>query len=136
MEYVHSSKDRPPPPRGPYLVVGLARSGVAAALALAARGESVFGVDSGRPADLDELTEEPPVAQRVAGIPRPPGARCEKCGKPTRAGDQFCIHCGHQLADIVPQCPSCHAYVEAGSRFCIFCGADLRQANAGGEAYA
>ena len=87
-------------------------------------------------ADLDELAEGPPVARRVAGIPRPPGARCEKCGKPTRAGDQFCIHCGHQLADIVPQCPSCHAYVEAGSRFCIFCGADLRQANAGDEAYA
>ena len=38
---------RPPLPEGPYLVVGLARSGVAAALALAARGEEVIGVDSG-----------------------------------------------------------------------------------------
>jgi UDP-N-acetylmuramoylalanine--D-glutamate ligase len=55
VEYVHSSKHRPPPPRGPYLVVGLARSGVAAALALAARGESVFGVDSGSPGGLDDL---------------------------------------------------------------------------------
>jgi UDP-N-acetylmuramoylalanine--D-glutamate ligase len=40
-------KPRPPLPRGPYLVVGLARSGVAAALALRARGETVIGCDSG-----------------------------------------------------------------------------------------
>lgn len=40
---------RPPLPGGPYLVVGLARSGVAAALALRARGERVVGVDAGRP---------------------------------------------------------------------------------------
>jgi UDP-N-acetylmuramoylalanine--D-glutamate ligase len=38
---------RPPLPPGPYLVVGLARSGVAAALALRARGAEVIGVDSG-----------------------------------------------------------------------------------------
>ncbi|MEA2147230.1 MAG: UDP-N-acetylmuramoylalanine--D-glutamate ligase [Solirubrobacteraceae bacterium] len=40
-------KPRPPLPGGPYLVVGLARSGVAAALVLAARGEQVIGTDSG-----------------------------------------------------------------------------------------
>src|SRR6201986_5157156 len=38
---------RPPLPGGPYLVVGLARSGVAAALALRARGEEVIGCDAG-----------------------------------------------------------------------------------------
>jgi UDP-N-acetylmuramoylalanine--D-glutamate ligase len=38
---------RPPLPPGPYLVVGLARSGVAAALALRDRGAEVIGVDSG-----------------------------------------------------------------------------------------
>ncbi len=48
-------KPRPPLPGGPYLVVGLARSGVAAALALRARGEEVVGVDSGSP-DLGRLT--------------------------------------------------------------------------------
>jgi len=48
-------KPRPPLPGGPYLVVGLARSGVAAALALRARGEEVVGVDSGRP-DVGRLT--------------------------------------------------------------------------------
>jgi UDP-N-acetylmuramoylalanine--D-glutamate ligase len=41
------AKRRPPLPAGPYLVVGLARSGVAAALALRARGEEVIGWDAG-----------------------------------------------------------------------------------------
>ncbi len=40
-------KPRPPLPGGPYLVVGLARSGLAAALALRARGEEVIGCDAG-----------------------------------------------------------------------------------------
>jgi UDP-N-acetylmuramoylalanine--D-glutamate ligase len=40
---------RPPLPDGPFLVVGLARSGQAVARMLAARGETVRGVDSGFP---------------------------------------------------------------------------------------
>jgi UDP-N-acetylmuramoylalanine--D-glutamate ligase len=40
---------RPPLPQGPFLVVGLARSGRAVARMLAARGEVVRGVDSGIP---------------------------------------------------------------------------------------
>jgi UDP-N-acetylmuramoylalanine--D-glutamate ligase len=39
--------ERPPLPPGPFLVVGLARSGVAAALALRARGSEVVGCDAG-----------------------------------------------------------------------------------------
>lgn len=42
-------KPRPPLPAGPFLIVGLARSGVAAARLLARRGETVRGVDSGHP---------------------------------------------------------------------------------------
>ena len=53
-----SSVPRPPIPAGPYLVVGLARSGVAAAEALIARGERVYGTDSGNPA----------AARRLAGL--------------------------------------------------------------------
>jgi UDP-N-acetylmuramoylalanine--D-glutamate ligase len=49
-------KPRPPLPGGPYLVVGLARSGVAAALALRARGERVIGCDAGS-ADDPSLSE-------------------------------------------------------------------------------
>jgi UDP-N-acetylmuramoylalanine--D-glutamate ligase len=48
-------KPRPPLPRGPFLVVGLARSGVAAARLLRARGEDVRGVDSGHPDGLAGL---------------------------------------------------------------------------------
>lgn len=55
MEYVHSSRARPPLPPGPFLVVGLARSGIAAARALKSRGEAVFGVDAGSPAGLQDL---------------------------------------------------------------------------------
>jgi UDP-N-acetylmuramoylalanine--D-glutamate ligase len=44
-------KPRPPLPGGPYVVVGLARSGVAAALALRARGERVIGIDAGSAED-------------------------------------------------------------------------------------
>ena len=40
---------RPPLPPGPWLVVGLARSGVAAARALLERGERVVAVDAGSP---------------------------------------------------------------------------------------
>jgi UDP-N-acetylmuramoylalanine--D-glutamate ligase len=44
-------------PQGPFLVVGLARSGQAAARLLAERGERVRGVDSGAPKDAGRLSE-------------------------------------------------------------------------------
>jgi UDP-N-acetylmuramoylalanine--D-glutamate ligase len=60
---------RPPLPPGPYLVVGLARSGVAAALALRALGAEVAGVDSGAvPAERREALE-------AAGVPVHAGVR-------------------------------------------------------------
>ena len=46
---------RPPLPAGPFLVAGLARSGSAAAAALVARGERVYGTDSGNPPDASRL---------------------------------------------------------------------------------
>ena len=54
---------RPPLPPGPYVVVGLARSGVAAALALRALGAEVAGCDSGR------VSEEAIERLRAAGVP-------------------------------------------------------------------
>ena len=48
---------RPPLPRGPFLVVGLARSGAAIARLLAERGERVLGCDSGRPGEAEGLPE-------------------------------------------------------------------------------
>ncbi len=50
-------KPRPDLPPGPYLIVGLARSGIAAALALRARGEEVLGVDAGAPDGLEVLVQ-------------------------------------------------------------------------------
>ena len=50
-------KPRPPLPDGPYLVVGLARSGAAAARALRAHGE-VLGCDAGRPPAGEQLSAE------------------------------------------------------------------------------
>ena len=50
-------KHRPPLPAGPFLVVGLARSGQAAARLLAARGEGVIGVDAGSPEGAEGLRQ-------------------------------------------------------------------------------
>jgi len=53
---------RPPLPAGPFLVVGLARSGVAASLALRARGAEVLGCDAG------EVTADIRAALEAAGV--------------------------------------------------------------------
>jgi len=50
------SDRRPPLPPGPFLVVGLARSGHAAAALLHARGEDVIAVDRGHPVAVDDLS--------------------------------------------------------------------------------
>lgn len=74
---------RPEVPHGPWLVVGLARSGQAAAHALVARGESVIGVDSGSPegaVDLEEIGVDVHLEHNglefldsVAGVIKSPG---------------------------------------------------------------
>jgi len=72
-----SPKPRPPLPAGPYLVVGLARSGQAAAALLARRGERVAGVDSGSPdgaAGLEALGVE--INLDGDGIEQLEGVRC------------------------------------------------------------
>jgi UDP-N-acetylmuramoylalanine--D-glutamate ligase len=56
MSLISAKEVRPPLPRGPFLVVGLARSGQAAARLLAARGERVRAVDAGRPEGAEGLS--------------------------------------------------------------------------------
>ena len=68
---------RPPLPDGPYLVVGLARSGAAAALALREHGE-VIGVDAGRPVVPDGFeahleTDGVELLERVRTVVKSPG---------------------------------------------------------------
>ena len=56
-----TAPSRPPLPAGPWLVVGLARSGLAAGRLLAGRGERVVGVDAGTPV----LDPPPPFPVRL-----------------------------------------------------------------------
>jgi UDP-N-acetylmuramoylalanine--D-glutamate ligase len=68
---------RPPLPEGPYLVVGLARSGIAAARMLSGHGE-VIGTDSGRPevpADIETQlgVDGVELLDRVACVVKSPG---------------------------------------------------------------
>jgi len=68
---------RPPLPEGPYLVVGLARSGIAGARMLAAHGD-VIGTDSGSPdvpADLEAHlgVDGVELLERVACVVKSPG---------------------------------------------------------------
>jgi UDP-N-acetylmuramoylalanine--D-glutamate ligase len=77
-------KPRPPIPVGPYLIVGLARSGAAAAHALRARGEQVIGLDSSAPAAAPALHRDgvelflnaddvPGLLGRVRAVVKSPG---------------------------------------------------------------
>jgi UDP-N-acetylmuramoylalanine--D-glutamate ligase len=70
--------ERPPLPGGPYLVVGMARSGVAALRALRARGVEAIGVDAGTPdvGDLDGVhlgVDGVDLLDRVATVVKSPG---------------------------------------------------------------
>src|ERR1700744_5290078 len=56
MPLIPAKEVRPPLSRGPFLVVGLARSGQAAAPLRAARGERVRAVDSGHPEGAERLS--------------------------------------------------------------------------------
>jgi UDP-N-acetylmuramoylalanine--D-glutamate ligase len=60
-------KPRPPLPPGPYLVVGLARSGVGAAIMLMEHGE-VIGVDSGSPREADAIPGPTEVHLNTTGL--------------------------------------------------------------------
>jgi UDP-N-acetylmuramoylalanine--D-glutamate ligase len=69
--------NRPPLPGGPYLVVGLARSGQAAARLLSARGEPVRGCDSGTPEGAERLAGQGiEVRLRSDGLELLDAARC------------------------------------------------------------
>ncbi len=69
-------KSRPPLPAGPFLVVGLARSGCAAARYLVRRGEEVAGVDSGHPDEAAGLAGDGvEVALDTSGLAQLDGKR-------------------------------------------------------------
>ena len=87
--------ERPPLPDGPFLVVGLARSGIAAAEALVARGERVYGTDSGNPPDASRLADigvelsldgdGTELLDRVNAVIKSPGVPREAAGRSSAA---------------------------------------------------
>ena len=71
---------RPALPPGPWLVVGLARSGVAAARVLHDRGETVVGTDRGHPAtDLPEDVPVHPDTDGLTLLPQPALSSRARC---------------------------------------------------------
>jgi UDP-N-acetylmuramoylalanine--D-glutamate ligase len=82
------ARARPPLPPGPYAVLGLARSGKAAALALRGRGEQVIGLDAGNPEGLDALTAsgvEVHAGEEAPALPERARALLKSPGVPSRA---------------------------------------------------
>ena len=51
---------------------------------------------------------------------------CPACRGRVDKGDQFCMHCGHQVAGLIRRCGKCGAFPAADDSYCIFCGQDLR----------
>jgi UDP-N-acetylmuramoylalanine--D-glutamate ligase len=79
---------RPPLPRGPYAVIGLARSGNAAALALVREGERVVGLDDAAPADGAQLAAagvEICAGEKAQSLPREVRAVVKSPGVPQDA---------------------------------------------------
>jgi serine/threonine-protein kinase len=74
--------------------------------------------------------EEPGKSQSAAaparmGISGKGAASCPQCRRGVESTDQFCMHCGVQLAPVVRRCPRCGAYPDLSDRYCIFCGETL-----------
>src|SRR3954453_6432466 len=90
---------RPPLPPGPFLVVGLARSGVAAALALRAQGQAVTGCDAG------ELAPEARARLQGAGVagdaPEEGGALAPEGGARVK-GAGVAVHAPDEGVALVP----------------------------------
>jgi UDP-N-acetylmuramoylalanine--D-glutamate ligase len=81
-------KPRPEIPSGPYLVVGLARSGVGAALALRAAGQEVIGLDAGSPpgtAPLADAGVELHTGEALGALPAGVRAVVKSPGVPAQA---------------------------------------------------
>jgi eukaryotic-like serine/threonine-protein kinase len=67
----------------------------------------------------------PPLpAQSAPGAAAAAGA-CPQCHGAVEADDQYCMHCGVQLAPAIRRCRQCGAYPDRADRYCIFCGVTL-----------
>jgi serine/threonine-protein kinase len=73
-----------------------------------------------------------PPKRQVVGNVAPP-KDCKRCGGSVAGDDQFCMHCGTQLAETVRRCNNCGGHPAPGDRFCIFCGGTLDVPAEGGR---
>lgn len=70
---------------------------------------------------------QPPALVPKAGK-SPGGMRpCPRCQRPIGDRDQFCMHCGVQLATVIRRCGHCGAYPDPIDDFCVQCGRTLTQ---------
>ena len=67
----------------------------------------------------------PPLPASAMTSASAPGV-CPSCSGRVDNGDQFCMHCGHQLVGLVRRCGKCGAFPAADDNFCMFCGNGLR----------
>ena len=84
-------------------------------------------IDALRPAPVvaTPQQEQIPPGLRLSGTVAAPGS-CPSCRGRVEKGDQFCMHCGHQLVGVVRRCGRCAAFPAADDNYCMFCGNDLR----------
>ena len=75
-------------------------------------------------AKSDKPLMAPPPLPVKAGASAP--GKCPACHGRVDKGDQFCMHCGHQVAGLIRRCGKCGAFPAADDSYCIFCGQDLR----------
>ena len=101
---------------------------------------SQFASGESRFASADEFAKAiaiptPPPIPNIPPISAPPhlqplrppvhGATCPACRRPIEANDQFCMHCGVQIANKVLRCPKCGAWPDPTDRYCMRCGETL-----------
>ena len=80
-----------------------------------------------RPAYGPPLSSSPPLRPRATATDSAYRI-CPGCNAHVARDDQFCTHCGLQLAEEVRQCPACGGYPALQDKFCIFCGTALASA--------
>ncbi len=71
--------------------------------------------------DAIEKAATPPVAGHMPNR-RASTAACPACKAPIEDDDNFCMHCGRQLAAQPRRCGQCDAWLENDDQYCIFCG--------------
>ncbi len=88
----------------------------------ASADEFLAAISAAAPPPLSKVTPQPVMAIRGLGAGT---AQCPSCHREIDGHDQFCMHCGVQLAAKVRRCSKCGAYPDLTDQYCIFCGETL-----------